>query len=145
MVTNVEAPSSGAAEGAMGTGDADGAEAATDDADETVDAAHVNVVDRNEGAVDAKDIMTGMLSKRDDMFMFWSRDEIFLRVRDTNDIGRWTRRPARRPLGLKYRPHSRLLCGRSGVYFTHGSTVEAEPRSDRSLSRPYDRIAGQTC
>ena len=41
---NVEAPSSGAEDGAMGTGDADGAEAATDDADETVDAAHVNVV-----------------------------------------------------------------------------------------------------
>ena len=88
MVTNVEAPSSGAAEGAMGIGDVDGAEAATDDADETVDAAHVNVVDRDEGAVDAKDIMTGMSSRRDDMFMLWSRDQIFLRARDTNDIGR---------------------------------------------------------
>ena len=101
MVANVEAPASGVADGAMGTGGADGAEAATDDADETVDVAHVNVVDRDEGTVDAKDIMTEMLSKRDDMFMFLSRDEIFLRVRDTNDIGRWTRRPARRSLGLK--------------------------------------------
>ena len=145
MVTNVEAPSSGAAEGAMGTGDADGAEAVTDVADETVDAAHVNVVDRDEGAVDAKDIMTGMLSRRDDMFMLWSRDQIFLRACDTNDIGRWTRRQARGPLGLKYLPHSRLLCVRSGVYFTHGSTVKAEPRSDKSLSRLYDRIAGRTC
>ena len=73
----------------------DDADAAADDADGNIDAkyatadgADVTTIDVDEAAIDAEDIITEMFSEHDAVFMLWSRDELFLRARDTVAIGR---------------------------------------------------------